>query len=102
MEERGEGEFFQWGAFFSLDKLPLKWRKCSKAEVDCGDVSGVSPLFPTEKGWEGGPKIVLWGTGEGRSCHWGQIHTRSEVRGCLAAGNAPLLGVTAVKVTLRL
>lgn len=57
--ERGEKErilSYKWlceerraGAF--LDKLPLKWRKVFKGRsgVQRGEVSGVSPLFPTER-----------------------------------------------------
>jgi len=44
------------GAF--SDKLPLKWRKSSKAvvELSVGRCLGVSPLFPKEKAWEGVPR----------------------------------------------
>lgn len=73
--------------------------------LECGEVSGVPPLFPTERAWEGGPQIALWGTGKGRSCHWAHIHTHLEDRDCFTGpvqmfhGLHHILGVTVCGVS---
>ena len=63
--ERGEKErilSYKWlceemecRSFFRQVSIEVEEVFKGKSAVECGEVSGVSPLFPTEKAWEGGP-----------------------------------------------
>lgn len=43
-------------SFFRQVAIEVKEVFKSRSGVECGEVSRVSPLFPTEKAWEGVPR----------------------------------------------